>query len=241
MSSCFEILGQYGNLIFNDAAYGVYAKKTAGTSARISTGSSITPYVHNIPAVNNQLTAVQCPSASTITFAQRKPEIQQDIYICGALNIPYIILDTPDNLTGSADYGLQVFNPAGAKIFDSGMQYFVIRDIVDISLETCAAAAAAGTKIPISHAPCTNPYYIIAGLQYITIDLIYGPYSGGRWQVWLRPIAISSNTNSSFYLWYNTTWNFYNIDEGSKNSIVAAANATHTLPQFVLVGELKNA
>jgi len=72
----------------------------------------------------------------------------------------------------SADaWGMQVFDAAGLKVFDSGRRYLQFRDVVPVSLQTLAADLDA--TIDVSHASVSDAYYCLAGLRAFVSAQIY--------------------------------------------------------------------
>lgn len=237
--SCFSIYDAYGNPLFNDQASGVYAKAGAGSAPRVGFVNYYS--IYNTPVTGNQITAVK-PTSYVCTFAQRKASANIDIFVIGtsqaAITLPYITLDTPNNITSPSTYGLQVFNPSSEKIFDSGMQYFVVRDYIELSLAECAAATNPQGPATIikNHTYCENPYYIISGLQYLTANSI-GPFSG-NYYIFLYSVGARYISNTQVAFWAITSLFFG--DGASKDGVYAHAASTQVSPQYILVGELKN-
>lgn len=75
-----------------------------------------------------------------------------------------------DSASGDA-WGMQVFNGAGLKVFDTGARYLQFRDVVPVSLQTLAADFD-GT-IDVTHASVADAYYCLAGLRAFVSAQIY--------------------------------------------------------------------
>lgn len=253
--SNFALYNANGNLIFDDTGYGVLAKSRSGSRSQGMTINGVyTAMYLQIPAVADEIVAVSAGAtyrqlASVVknwdsVDTGGKVSVYSNFAIGGPL--PYLILDTPTNLTSSTDYGVRVYNSSGGTVFDSGLQYFLIRDIISISLSDLQYVTANSSRItqqppPLvkNHTPCANPYYIIDNLRWLAV--MYEYLQGGAWTVGTSSLGIQSvGSNSAIGLNLTLPFNWV-VSSSGKDQLHAAAASTQFGPQNILVGELKNA
>ena len=254
--SNFALYNANGNLIFDDTGYGVLAKSSSGDRVPGMTVNGRYSYLYvQIPSTADQIIAVAPgPSGRQMCSVVKNWDSVDTGGKVAAYSIlntrtdahcRYLLLDTPSNLTSSADYGLRVFNSSGNAVFDSGLQYFIIRDAITLSYDELAYAAyynnqTGGRNLLVkNHAYCANPYYIMDNLRWLTINYYYwaiGQYAVGTGCVGIQ--SLGSNTSIGFTNTLPINWG---LTQDGLNRMLAAAGSTHFGPQTILVGELKNA
>nr|MBC8360950.1 hypothetical protein [Candidatus Desulfatibia profunda] len=141
------------------------------------------------------------------------------------------------NLSGSGiNYGILVYNSAGALCFDSGLQYFKIHSIHSISLDTPPVLPGAlptpsyGDYEDISHAGISNPYYILSpGSQWMHATTGEPPYVPSTAMLW--KIGVKKLTSTSV----RVGWFAYLFDQS--DSIADTVNAGYNPTMKLIVCE----
>lgn len=87
---------------------------------------------------------------------------------------------------GAGDYGLEVFNSAGARVFDTRHRQVVVRDVVTLSAADMWSFMNTGTPIQRSHVYVASPLYIIDGFQCVYSEfgpVLCGYYGYSYWAI----------------------------------------------------------
>lgn len=95
----------------------------------------------------------------------------QDVFGIGGSYVMDWFVAAPSNTASGDAWGLQVFDGAGAKVFDSGARYMRIAEVVTIpanffTLNNLVANDPDGNgEIVFTHASVSNSYYCVNGLR----------------------------------------------------------------------------
>jgi hypothetical protein len=134
-------------------------------------------------------------------------------FSCSAANVTvqYWIFDDLANVTLSGNYGLQVFNAAGGKVFDSRSKYMRIVDLVRGTNEASNGAMASGFTQSYSGLPAVVQgqlyYYLTYGIigassapytvqRILTAATVTFPSGGVTWQSKTADVSVFTNQSS---------------------------------------------